>query len=514
MHHPLRALLSLTSLLWLAPAVWAQEQPLRLAVVVGNNVGLQGEEPLQYAEAEALALYELLIEIGDLKAGAGYLALGKSASELEELLSQVAKRIDDAAREREVVLLFYYSGHASEEALHLGGTRLPLDRLRQLLTGRACTVVAFVDACQSGALFRPKGTRLLPPYEIHLDRPATATGHVFITSSSAAEVSLEADELHGSIFSHYLISGLRGDADSDGDGRVDLAELYRYTYHSTLTKSAEARSGAQHPSYEYNLSGSGGIVISWPDRSDTALELGPGQGGEYLVVTKYGRRVVAEVTLGPDDHRRIALPSQSYTVKKRTTDGFLVGEINLTWGGTRKLDDAELRFEPFATVAAKGELPPDHHEILVGLRLRNGVVSGNDLLLGTQLSYHYRLNLPLKLGLSLDLHQGDTRTREQLLLTRGLELFAEALYPIALGSTQIQLGTAVGPSLHWQEIPDWKRRHSLGLAGVLIAEGLWVPADPLTLSIGLRGGVDLLDRDGGYRFGPLLAVTVGAGASF
>ena len=49
-------------------------------------------------------------------------------------------------------------------------------------------------------------------------------GAVLITSSTAEEASVERDDLGGSLFSHFFISGLRGAADSNQDRKVTLQE--------------------------------------------------------------------------------------------------------------------------------------------------------------------------------------------------------------------------------------------------------------------------------------------------
>ena len=51
-----------------------------------------------------------------------------------------------------------------------------------------------------------------------------STGEALLTSSAADENALESKEIRGSFFSHHLVSGLRGAADSSGDGQVTLAE--------------------------------------------------------------------------------------------------------------------------------------------------------------------------------------------------------------------------------------------------------------------------------------------------
>ena len=61
-----------------------------------------------------------------------------------------------------------------------------------------------------------------------------------ITSSAAREAALESAEIEASFFSHHLISGLRGAADTSGDGLVTLAEAYQYAF---THRSEERRVG-------------------------------------------------------------------------------------------------------------------------------------------------------------------------------------------------------------------------------------------------------------------------------
>jgi hypothetical protein len=50
----------------------------------------------------------------------------------------------------------------------------------------------------------------------------SAEGYAFLISSSATEASRESDSTANSYFTHSLVTGLRGAADTVGDGRVTL----------------------------------------------------------------------------------------------------------------------------------------------------------------------------------------------------------------------------------------------------------------------------------------------------
>ena len=66
---------------------------------------------------------------------------------------------------------------------------------------------------------------------------------MILTASSANEVSAENDRLAHGIFTYFLLEGLRGKADIDGDGIVTVDESYRYVFDKVTTESGQE----QHP---------------------------------------------------------------------------------------------------------------------------------------------------------------------------------------------------------------------------------------------------------------------------
>src|SRR5690606_19692291 len=122
--------------------------------------------------------------------------------------------------------VFYYSGHADAGELRLGASRYPMARLRERLAASPAAVrIALLDACRSGAITRTKGARRVPAFAVDTG-PRAARGLVILTSSAKDEDSQESDRIGGSFFTHALVSGMLGEADASGDGRVTLAEAY------------------------------------------------------------------------------------------------------------------------------------------------------------------------------------------------------------------------------------------------------------------------------------------------
>ena len=207
---------------------------------------------------------------------------------------------NEAAR---VEVVFYYSGHANETGLLLGKESYSYQDLRDQLTAVNADVrIVVLDACGSGAMTRLKGGSTRRPFLV--DMSSNMKGHALLTSSSADEVAQESDRIGGSFFTHYLVSGLRGAADSSGEGKVTLNEAYQYAFNETLGRTLKTQGGPQHPSYDIDLSGTGDVVITDLRETSSSLVLGEDISGRcYVREQKAGIVIEVEKPAG----RRIEL---------------------------------------------------------------------------------------------------------------------------------------------------------------------------------------------------------------
>jgi uncharacterized caspase-like protein len=204
--------LALCVLLSAATSAGAVER--RFALVTGDSQGGAGTRPLRYAERDAKRIFGILTRLGGVREEDARLLTGKGAGEFRDALAELSARAKAAkAAGDQTLLIVYYSGHAKDGELRLGDSRLPLDELRLALKDSAIDVrIGLVDSCQSGAIMRSKGARLTPAIDVARSAGTTPHGLVLIASSSADEESQESDEINGSFFTHYLASGLLGDA--------------------------------------------------------------------------------------------------------------------------------------------------------------------------------------------------------------------------------------------------------------------------------------------------------------
>lgn len=346
-----RLFLPLLPLLLLSPLAVAETK--RLAIVVGNNAGTGEMPPLRYAESDAGKMARVLVELGDVSAEDVMLLQGQGVNQVERAITEARDRVAFFKKSPDVrtVVFFYFSGHSDGEAIELGHEKLAYARLKALLSGTGGDVrLVVVDACRSGAGLREKGGKPTDGFTIRLADTLQTTGEAFITSSAADEASLESSEVMGSYFTHNLISGMRGAADTSGDKLVTLAEAYKYAYDRTVVSTAMLPVGAQHPNYDFKLSGQGELVLSSLLKPSALLVLP--QADRSLVVDLARDQVIVEVVGGA---REVALAPGQYGLRLFKGGQGYGGRVTLTEGMRHVVQMSALtEIHSSVIVAAKG----------------------------------------------------------------------------------------------------------------------------------------------------------------
>jgi hypothetical protein len=304
----------------------------RFALVAAEPEGGPGTQRLRHAERDARRIHAILTRVGGVRGDDAALLLSEGARAFRRALADLSARAAaaQAAGER-TVLLVYFSGHAKDGALRFGPGGLPLAELREALQAAPADVrIGLLDACRSGAIARTKGLRPAPDFQVTAPAEAGPRGLVLIASSAADEESQESDALGASYFTHHLASGLLGDADASGDGRVTLAEAYAHAYGRTVGATAGTAGGTQHPVFLYDLGGAGDVVLTDLAPATGGLLFPPELEGLYVVLDASGR-AVAEVAKPAGTVRRLSLPPGRYGVKKRLAgeEGLLVASLQV-----------------------------------------------------------------------------------------------------------------------------------------------------------------------------------------
>ena len=235
------------------------------AVVIGINQ-YQSTRNLKYAVNDARAFKDYLKNYVGLPEERIYYLADRDAtkSRIESLMGTTIKR---KASKDDTVIIFY-AGHGAVEPdpSNLDGdgfekyllphdadledlysTSISMNDIRTIFTRiRADRLIFIADTCYSGA----SGGRTMMATKTRAnlsdkfyDRIARGKGRVIISSCSANEISKEDDNLQHGVFSYYMLEGLKGRADQDGDGIITVSELFSYISRKVPQASAQD----QHP---------------------------------------------------------------------------------------------------------------------------------------------------------------------------------------------------------------------------------------------------------------------------
>jgi hypothetical protein len=388
----------------------AAAETRRVAVVVGNNAGNHVQAALRFAEIDAGKLSRVLVELGGVAPGDLFLLQGKDLAALDDTLRRAKAKIAGyQTRGDRVIAIFYYSGHSDGVALELGHDRFTFAALRLWLKDTGADIrLGLIDSCKSGALLAAKGGSPGPAFNIRLTDEVSSTGEALLTSSAADENALESTEIGGSFFTHHLVSGLRGAADSSGDRRVTLTEAYLYAYKHTISTSGATLAGPQHPTYDYRLSGQGELILTELAKPTAALTL-PDGFDRALVIDLARDQVIAE--LGRGEPTQIALLPGRYNVRTWKANQTFEARFAIAAHEVRAVRWDELRAITLSGSRAKGDVEAQFHtneSSPIAIELATGGRAGIANRLDALGGFRIGVRSPRVRGLSLSL---DASTR-------------------------------------------------------------------------------------------------------
>ena len=284
----------------------------RYAIYIGSNKGGQGREKLLYAGSDAKNFQKTMAEIGGVTDANSYILIDPSKESIDQTLNQISEKIrtsQSSAKRSEFI--FYYSGHSDENALLLGDTPYDYSTLKAAITDVPSDIhVVILDSCYSGNFIRTKGGQKRKPFL--LDDSSVVTGHAYLSSSSDNEYSQESDEIESSFFTNAMITGLRGAADTSGDNKVTLNELYSYAFNDTLSKTESSKAGPQHPNFNITLVGSGDLILSDISTAEAMLSLSKDSKGRFIIRNAQGK-LSSEINKVEGQPIFMALPAGQYT---------------------------------------------------------------------------------------------------------------------------------------------------------------------------------------------------------
>ncbi|HVH97623.1 MAG TPA: caspase family protein, partial [Enhygromyxa sp.] len=346
----------------LASATLADDEVARFALVIASNETRSKEQqPLRFADDDAARIAELWLELGaevelltvfDQPSQARFPALVKRAeqptqTQLDAAWARLRSKMDEAkAAGREVELLIYYAGHGDvgpdgQGFLTLAnGDALTRNDLFGKLLGAspADHNHVIVDACRSEQFVLSRG-------EWKPDRGPTDYGESVreyldgnhlgahpntgvVLAHSADQQTHEWEHWQGGIFTHQLVSGLRGAADINGDGRIEYSEI------GAFVSAANSGVGDRHARLEVAVRpprGDERAPLLTHDRvvEQRVLLLAGADAGRYSLEDARGVRL-ADLNHASGQPAYLRLPSGPlYLYRHDAADGGRTGEAKI-----------------------------------------------------------------------------------------------------------------------------------------------------------------------------------------
>lgn len=335
-----------------AVALGADE--LRVGLFVGNNHGNTTDQPLVFAVSDARKMRDLFVEFGRITPQDAILVENGTRRNVERALDQLRFRLAlGRAHGLQTTLIFYYSGHGDERALHLGTTELTHADLRAWLEASGADVrLAMLDACQSGSAVRAKGARRGPNVAFAVD-VEQIKGTAILTSSAASEVSQESAEVGGGFFTHYLHTALLGAADLDRNGEVGLNEAWTYVRGETAFATRDAPN-SQTPRFDWDLVGSADLVLTTLERATSHLSFHGDLDGALAIWDASRKRYVAEIA--GDRPVQLAVRPGTYFVHRRMPGWVDEARYNVRRGETLSVFQEDFVSVSYNDVASRGDL--------------------------------------------------------------------------------------------------------------------------------------------------------------
>jgi hypothetical protein len=234
-----------------------------IALIVGVADYASAVAPAVYADTDAQVFYDYAVEKLGVPASRIEMLINDAADEKGMLLA-VKRWLTRVAKPGKSDVYVFFAGHglASDDGENmyllpydgapelLDDTAILRDRLFQdIASAKPRSVTVFLDTCYSGAT---RGTEMLiasRPIAIRAKEKSIPEGFTLITAAAGDETAKPLEETRHGMFSYFLMKGMEGEADGNGDNQITAGELHYYVQQNVVQQS----SGTQTPTIKGNL---------------------------------------------------------------------------------------------------------------------------------------------------------------------------------------------------------------------------------------------------------------------
>lgn len=256
------------------PAAPPANRPIRdkWALIVGISKFKDSTLNLRYPSKDAKDFYDFLVTSAGFKRDHIKLLVDEEATRAHILSELGDKWLPRVANPDDLVVI-YISSHGSASDLDVGGVNyllahdtevdnlyasgLPMQDLTRIIKGRVHSdrIVLVLDACHSGATTVSDSKGLSRRSNVNADDIAQGTGQLVISSSMPNQVSWESKRDQNSVFTKYLMEGLKA--------KPNLGEAFDYMKNKVQEEVLRERGVLQTPVLKSKWQGAE-LVISAP----------------------------------------------------------------------------------------------------------------------------------------------------------------------------------------------------------------------------------------------------------
>lgn len=238
-------------LIGMSASVSAYEKTYAIVVGVADYQNFEkGKGDLSYTVNDARMFSEFLMskQGGSVPAENVILLLDEQATR-QNIIDQASTLFDKATKRDRVI--FYFSGHGTKgkfmpyDVTNNGRNVLTYGDVKAIFRHAKCDMkLLFADACFSGNMREEikRNQELRESLQETPDKKKDNNSNmniVVMMSCKGDETSLELGSIEQGIFTYYLMEGLGGKANSDGNKYLTIQELFYYLYHQVQDKAAE-----------------------------------------------------------------------------------------------------------------------------------------------------------------------------------------------------------------------------------------------------------------------------------
>jgi hypothetical protein len=252
------------------------ERKNAFALVIGITKYREESIPaVKYASRDAEVIARYLENVGGIPRSNIKVLTDASVtkSDLEAYIEDwLARRVN-----KDSTVFVYYAGHGapdieSKEAYivpYEGHPDFPsklysLKKMYESLNKLpAREVIVMLDSCFSGTGGRSVTKSGARPLVISIENPVLASGKInVIAASTGSQISSDYDSVKHGLFTYFLLRGMRGEADKNENGLIELGELYDYVKTNVSEKASLELNRDQTP-----------VLLPSADTADNRLKI-------------------------------------------------------------------------------------------------------------------------------------------------------------------------------------------------------------------------------------------------